>query len=65
MASVTSELSNGKSVDLSNVSIVAAGIAAAALLVSAISVLVATSGGGDTSSNSSPGFTEVIHWFGA
>ena len=61
VACIQSTIGNGQTASIPTVSYVAAGIAAAALLMSAISVLA--SGGHPGASNSSPTFGEVIGWF--
>lgn len=58
---IQSTVSNGNSVDLPAVSYVAAGIAAAALGLSALGALTAS--GQPGASTPSPSFTEVILWF--
>jgi hypothetical protein len=61
LACITSQVSNGKSVDVPAVSYVAAGIAGAALVVTGISALATGAHPGAT--HSSPGFMEVVGWF--
>jgi len=61
LACITSTVSNGKSMSVPAVSYVAAGIAAAALLLSGLSALGA--GGHAGSATPSPTFGEVIGWF--
>lgn len=61
VACITSQVSNGKSLNVPGVSYVAAGMAAAALLVSGLSALM--SGGHAGATTSSPTFFEVFGWF--
>jgi hypothetical protein len=65
VACLTSDVNNGKTVNIPAVSYVAAGIAGAALLLSGASALGAAAGGGSTggSGTVSPSFTEVFTWF--
>lgn len=64
VACVTSQVSNGKSVNTPAVSYVAAGIAGAALLVTGASALAAASGGSTGGTGTmSPSFTEVFGVF--
>ncbi|KAF2729013.1 TRP-domain-containing protein [Polyplosphaeria fusca] len=61
LACITSQVNNGKSLNVPGVSYVAAGMAAAALLVSGLSALM--SGGHAGATTSSPTFFEVFGWF--
>jgi hypothetical protein len=61
LACITSQVGNGKSLNVAGVSYVAAGIAGAALAVSGLSALA--SAGNTGASTSSPTFGEVIGWF--
>lgn len=61
LACIESTVGNGKSVNVPAVSYVAAGIAAAALGLSALGALSAS--GHPGASTPSPGFTEIIFWF--
>lgn len=61
VACIQSTVTNGKSVEVSAVSYVAAAMAAAALALSVLSAGMA--GGQPGASHTSPGFTEVILWF--
>ncbi|RDL36737.1 Uncharacterized protein BP5553_06089 [Venustampulla echinocandica] len=65
VACVTSQVSNGKSVNTPAVSYIAAGIAGAAFLVTGASALGAAASGGNTggSGTMSPSFTEVFGVF--
>ena len=58
---IESSVGNGHTLNMPVISYVAAGIAAAALIVSGIAAIV--SGGHPGASTSSPTFTEVIGWF--
>ncbi|KAK5168682.1 uncharacterized protein LTR77_005991 [Saxophila tyrrhenica] len=58
---VESTVGNGNTLNMPLISYVAAGIAAAALALSALSALAA--GGHPGAATSSPSFGEVIHWF--
>jgi hypothetical protein len=65
IACITSDVNNGKTVDVPAVSYVAVGIAGAALLAtgfSAISAAVANGGSGGTGTMS-PSFSETVGWF--
>jgi Transient receptor potential (TRP) ion channel/ML-like domain len=61
LACIESSVGNGKSVDVPAVSYIAAGIAAAALGLSALGALSAS--GQPGASTPSPSFTEVMFWF--
>lgn len=61
LACIESSVSNGKSVDVPAVSYIAAGIAVAALGLSALGALSAS--GQPGASTPSPSFTEVMFWF--
>jgi Transient receptor potential (TRP) ion channel len=61
LACIESSVGNGKSVDVAAVSYIAAGIAAAALGLSALGALSAS--GQPGASTPSPSFTEVMFWF--
>ncbi|ORY16034.1 hypothetical protein BCR34DRAFT_477016 [Clohesyomyces aquaticus] len=61
LACITSEVGNGKSLQVPGVSYAAAGIAGAALLVSGFSALASAGHAG--APTQSPTFTEVITWF--
>ena len=61
LACIDSSVNNGKSVQVPAVSYIAAGIAGAALALSALGALA--HGGSPGASSSSPGFGEVIFWF--
>jgi hypothetical protein len=65
VACITSQVTNGKTVSIPAVSYVAAGVAGAALLVSAFGAIGAAAGGGSTAGagTMSPSFTEVFTWF--
>ena len=60
LACIQSNVDNGKTADVPAVSYVAAGIAGAALLLTAFSAMGSTGGGGHTPS---PNFGEVFAWF--
>ena len=61
LACIKSDVSNGKSVEVPAVSYVAAGVATAALALSALGAVSA--GGHPGSSSPSPAFSEVMWWF--
>jgi Transient receptor potential (TRP) ion channel/ML-like domain len=61
LACIESSVGNGKSVDVPAISYIAAGIAAAALGLSALGALSAS--GQPGASTPSPSFTEVMFWF--
>ncbi|KAB8076349.1 hypothetical protein BDV29DRAFT_90873 [Aspergillus leporis] len=61
VACIETQLSNGKSAQLSSVSYAAAGVAGAALAMSGLSVIGAA--GHPGAASSSPGFGEVVGWF--
>jgi hypothetical protein len=65
VACITSDVNNGKTVNVPAVSYVAAGVAGAALLVTGASALgaLASGGTGAGSGTLSPSFTEVFTWF--
>lgn len=65
VACITSDVTNGKTVDIPAVTYVAAGIVGAALLATGFSALgAAASGGGSGGSGTlSPSFTETVGWF--
>jgi len=65
VACITSDVNNGKTVNVPAVSYVAAGVAGAALLVTGASALgaLASGGTGGGSGTLSPSFTEVFTWF--
>ncbi|KAL4896295.1 hypothetical protein BDV59DRAFT_132419 [Aspergillus ambiguus] len=61
VACITSELSNGKSMQIPGVTYAAAGVAAGALALSGLSAL--GTAGQTGAASSSPGFGEVMGWF--
>jgi len=61
LACLTSVVQNGKTTDVAGAKYAAAGIAAAALVLSSISALGA--GGGASAAGASPNFGEVMMWF--
>lgn len=61
LACITSQVNNGKSLNVAGVTYVAAGIAAGALVVSGLSALASAGHAG--APTSSPTFGEVIGWF--
>lgn len=65
VACIKSQVTNQKTTDVPGITWAAAAIAAAALLVSALSGLAAlgASSSGTGVATSSPTFTEVVHWF--
>ena len=64
VACITSDVNNGKTVNIPAVSYIAAGVAGAALLVTGVSAIGALASGGTGGAGTlSPSFTEVFGWF--